>query len=70
MTTKIFPIVTLVGAGPGDPDLITLKGLKAIKNAKVILYDALINRKLLDYAAADAQLMVLKQKLFRVFHQL
>jgi len=57
MTVKIFPKVTLVGAGPGDPDLITLKGLKAIKNAKVILYDALINRQLLDYAAADAQLI-------------
>jgi len=57
MSYKIFPKVTLVGAGPGDPDLITLKGIKAIKNAKVILYDALINRQLLDYAAADAQLI-------------
>jgi len=57
MSYKTFPKVTLVGAGPGDPDLITLKGIKAIKNAKVILYDALINRQLLDYAAADAQLI-------------
>ena len=39
-----------MGAGPGDPDLITLKGIKAIKNADVILYDALIAEELLDFA--------------------
>ncbi|MHC8949465.1 uroporphyrinogen-III C-methyltransferase [Sphingobacterium hungaricum] len=42
--------VTLVGAGPGDPDLITLKGLKAIQSADVILYDALVNEELLEQA--------------------
>ncbi|MRG47240.1 uroporphyrinogen-III C-methyltransferase [Chitinophaga sp. SYP-B3965] len=46
----IQPKVTLVGAGPGDPDLITVKGLKAIQNARVILYDALSNNELLDNA--------------------
>ncbi|PUV24359.1 uroporphyrinogen-III C-methyltransferase [Sphingobacterium athyrii] len=45
--------VTLVGAGPGDPDLISLKGIKAIQKADVILYDALVNDELLDYAKAD-----------------
>jgi uroporphyrin-III C-methyltransferase len=45
--------VTLVGAGPGDPDLISLKGIKAIQKADVILYDALVNEELLDYAKAD-----------------
>ena len=35
------PKLTLVGAGPGDPSLITVKGLEAIKSARVILYDAL-----------------------------
>lgn len=50
---KIEPFVTLVGAGPGDADLITLKGIKAIKNADVILYDALVNEEILDYAKAD-----------------
>lgn len=44
--------VTLVGAGPGDPDLISLKGIKAIEQADVILYDALVNESLLNYAPA------------------
>lgn len=39
----------MVGAGPGDAELITVKGLKAIKNADVILYDALVNEELLTY---------------------
>ncbi|WP_140938224.1 uroporphyrinogen-III C-methyltransferase [Sphingobacterium lumbrici] len=47
---EIKPFVTLVGAGPGDAELITLKGIKAIKAADVILYDALVNAELLDYA--------------------
>ncbi len=47
---SIKPLVTLVGAGPGDPDLITLKGIKAIQTADVILYDALVNDEILDYA--------------------
>ena len=34
--------ITLVGAGPGDPELITLKAVKAIETASVIFYDALI----------------------------
>jgi len=40
----------LVGAGPGDPDLLTIKGLKAIEGAEVILYDALVCKELLKYA--------------------
>ncbi|MFH4967217.1 uroporphyrinogen-III C-methyltransferase [Gaetbulibacter sp. M240] len=45
-----IPKLTVVGAGPGDIDLITIKAIKAIKSANVILYDALINEALLDYA--------------------
>lgn len=49
--------VYIVGAGPGDPDLITVKGLRAIKEADVILYDRLINKQLLTYAKPDAELI-------------
>ncbi|MFL0364448.1 uroporphyrinogen-III C-methyltransferase [Pseudobacillus sp. 179-B 2D1 NHS] len=49
--------VWLVGAGPGDPDLITVKGLKAIKEAEVILYDRLISPELLEHAKPDAELI-------------
>ncbi|MBU8688214.1 uroporphyrinogen-III C-methyltransferase [Priestia megaterium] len=49
--------VYLVGAGPGDPDLITLKGLKAIQQADVILYDRLVNKDLLEYAKSDADII-------------
>ena len=51
---KIEPKLTLVGAGPGDPDLISVKGMKAIQSADVILFDALIDIALLDYAKSDA----------------
>lgn len=47
------PKLTLVGAGPGDPDLISVKGVKALKVADVILYDALAHPSLLDYAKED-----------------
>lgn len=50
----IKPKVTLVGAGPGDPDLITVKAVKAIQTADVILYDALVNESLLEYAKPSA----------------
>ncbi len=44
------PKVTLVGAGPGDPDLLTIKGVKALAEANVVLYDALANEEILTYA--------------------
>jgi uroporphyrinogen III methyltransferase / synthase len=47
----------LVGAGPGDVQLITVKGMEAIKKAQVILYDRLANPKLLDYAPSDCELI-------------
>ncbi len=50
-----IPRLTVVGAGPGDPDLITLKAIKALESADVILYDALINVDLLDYASPESE---------------
>ncbi len=49
-TNKIQPKLTLVGAGPGDPDLITVKAIQALGKADIILYDALVNKKILAYA--------------------
>lgn len=48
------PQLSLVGAGPGDPELITLKAIRIIRQADVILYDALVNQDLLQYAAPGA----------------
>jgi uroporphyrin-III C-methyltransferase len=48
MKNNIEPQVTLVGAGPGDPDLLTIKGAKALAEANVVLYDALANEELLS----------------------
>lgn len=48
------PHITLVGAGPGDADLITIKGIKALKTADVVLYDALVNEELLEFAPETA----------------
>ncbi|GGH44435.1 uroporphyrinogen-III C-methyltransferase [Dyadobacter endophyticus] len=45
--------LTLIGAGPGDPDLITLKGIKALQKARVVLYDSLAHPSLLDYCPED-----------------
>lgn len=44
------PKLTVVGAGPGDAELITLKAIKALESANVVLYDALVNEELLHYA--------------------
>jgi uroporphyrin-III C-methyltransferase/precorrin-2 dehydrogenase/sirohydrochlorin ferrochelatase len=46
--------VTLVGAGPGDPELLTLKGLRALQDADVILHDRLVSAGVLDLARRDA----------------
>ena len=53
MIGKVF----LVGAGPGDPDLITVKGLRLIRSADVIIYDRLIPHELLGEARPDAELI-------------
>jgi len=51
------PKLTVIGAGPVYEDLITLKAIKAIASADVILYDALINENLLKYASKEVELI-------------
>ncbi len=45
--------VTFVGAGPGDPDLITVRGLRALQSADVVLYDNLMDARILDDAGGQ-----------------
>ena len=49
--------VLLVGAGPGDPELLTLKAVRALKSADVILHDGLMGAGVLDHARREAQLI-------------
>ncbi len=49
--------VYLIGAGPGDPDLFTIKGKKAIEKAEVVVYDRLIGQEILDYAPQNAEMI-------------
>lgn len=53
MKNKVY----LVGAGPGKPDLITVRGLNILKEADVIIYDYLVDRRLLGYAKDGAELI-------------
>lgn len=55
-------LFTVVGAGPGDEELITIKAVKALQNADVVLYDALVNDVLLDYAKGAEYIFVGKRK--------
>lgn len=54
--------LTVVGAGPGDVELITLKAIKALKSADVVLYDALVDTALLQYAPHAEHIFVGKRK--------
>jgi len=51
------PQVFLVGAGPGDARLITVRGADALRRADVVIYDGLVNKRLLEYAPAHAELV-------------
>lgn len=65
----IIPKLSLVGAGPGDPELLTLKAVKTIKAADVILYDALVNPVILEHAPNTMKLFVGKRKGCHAFSQ-
>ena len=52
----------LIGAGPGDPELITLKAVNTLKKAQVVLYDALVNPELLNYCSAECELVYVGKK--------
>ncbi|MUT66580.1 uroporphyrinogen-III C-methyltransferase [Paenibacillus sp. NEAU-GSW1] len=53
--TRAAGKIYIVGAGPGDPELITVKAMRRIQEADVILYDRLVNVELLEYAREDAE---------------
>jgi uroporphyrin-III C-methyltransferase/precorrin-2 dehydrogenase/sirohydrochlorin ferrochelatase len=50
--------VTLVGAGPGDPELLTLRAVRALQTADVILFDDLVSHEILDFARREARKML------------
>ncbi len=50
--------VTLVGAGPGDPELLTLRAVRALQSADVILIDDLVSSQVLDFARREAKKMM------------
>ena len=54
--------VTLVGAGPGDPELLTLKAVRAMQEADVILFDALVSKEILAFARTSAKRMLVGKR--------
>jgi uroporphyrin-III C-methyltransferase / precorrin-2 dehydrogenase / sirohydrochlorin ferrochelatase len=56
--------VTLVGAGPGDPELLTLRAVRALQSADVILFDDLVSREVLDFARREARKMLVGKRGF------
>lgn len=70
MLSDPTPRLSIVGAGPGDPELLTLKGLKALQSAGAVLYDALVSEELLEYAPTPAvRIFVGKRRNFKKFTQ-
>jgi len=64
-----IPRLTVVGAGPGDEELITLKAVKTLQRADIVMYDALVNPALLKYAENAELIFVGKRKGFKRYSQ-
>ncbi len=63
------PLVSLVGAGPGDPGLLTLRGAERLATADVVLYDGLSNRAMLNHAGRAERICVGKHGQTRIWRQ-
>ena len=55
LTSTPHGLVSLVGAGPGDPELLTLKAYKRLQAAEVVLYDRLVSEEIVAFIPQDAQ---------------
>jgi uroporphyrin-III C-methyltransferase/precorrin-2 dehydrogenase/sirohydrochlorin ferrochelatase len=55
-------LVSLVGAGPGDPDLLTLRAVQRLQSAEVVVHDRLVSQRILDYAPSGAELVDVGKK--------
>ena len=64
--TKPAGRVTLVGAGPGDPELLTLKAVRALQEADVVLFDALVSEEVLGFVRTEARKLLVGKRGGRV----
>lgn len=62
ITTPSPGRVLFVGAGPGDPKLITIRGVECLRRADIVIYDGLVNPQVLDHAKPGAQLVCLSNQ--------
>src|SRR3989454_171801 len=53
----MHPTVFLIGAGPGDPGLITVRGLECLRLADVVIYDTIVHERILRHARSGAELI-------------